>query len=574
MGISQTDLINEAEGYLTNIQIHVDAQVRLNHQDVLIGIESLCCELLTRVYGWNLKNDNLDGRSQQDSFDLSDRVERIAVQVTHTTTPAKIRKTLKTFVGKHDSTFDRLVFVYPCNKASASKANFDNERKSFDFDSKRDRLDFGNVLLKARALPIDELANLVRLLRQSVPQILQTPLADDAAVDGSLLSKLPRSLRPTAGSALHGRDDVLQALSESNTDFLLVGQPGVGKTAVLSAIIAKQDGYFVHSGSDAALAAQLVAKNPRLVGVEDAHQRMELIESLRFIRQQNSLSFRIIADCWPARRNTVCLAMQLPTVAIIELQPVSNRFIIQMAKDVGISGPERFFHHLVRQSMGYPGRAAMLLRCCKDGDQSDIREFFTGESIAKWTKQLVEKASGSEAIDVLSCLALGRDRGIPLSMIAEYFGKSITGVERIVTDFAAGGIVKQTQFGNLVVYPEAIRPVLIRDFFFGMLRRDIKHFSSDWRLKSVVAMSVVDAYCVGAKVTLDAIASQLSAGVPAEQAYRLLGCVLSPEYRATGQSPEDFDTFVLTSGLLSPNDLKELRGFWHEVFDLLKRYAI
>jgi len=255
-------------------------------------------------------------------------------------------------------------------------------------------------------------------------------------------------------------------------------------------------------------------------------------------------------------------------------------------------------------------------------------------------------------------------------MIAEYLGQTVARVERIVTEFAVGGIVEQTNWGNLIVYPEAIRPVLIRDFFFGKLRRDLKHFTSDWRMKSVVAMSATDAYCVGAKidiqelfqmarnansdeawdrlaaaedvladmvlderpdlfegcihtfikrtpqrsiemlidlepkvrtrwnrqpdsrdqaveswvkrgypdkeaiprrrVALDAIASRLSNGVPAEQAFRFLDCVFSPEYKSTGQSPEDFDTFVMTSGLLSPKDLEQIRGFWSEVLDLLK----
>ena len=368
MGIPQTDLINEAEGYLTEIGIHVAAQVRLNHQDVLNGMESLLCELLNLVYGWELKNDNLDGSLQQDSFDLSDRTRRVAVQVTHTTTPTKIRKTLKSFVGKHDKDFDRLVIVYTCNQAPASRAPFDKERGAFDFLAKRDRLDFGGVLLRAKSLPLDELTEFVRFLRNCVPKVLAPPQAVDVTVAESCLSRIPRLMRPSIGSALHARDEVVQVVSNGKNDFLLVGQPGVGKTAVLSEVIANRDGYFVHAANEAVLAAELIAKNPELVAVEDAHQRTDLIESLHFIRQQYSLSFRIIADCWPARREAVCHTMQLPVAAVVELGPIPNKFIVQMAKDVGIGGPERFFHHLVRQSMGYPGRAAMLLRCCKDGD--------------------------------------------------------------------------------------------------------------------------------------------------------------------------------------------------------------
>ena len=73
MGLKQTDLINEAEAYLTSLAAHVEAQVAIKHQDVLIGMEPFFCELLNMVFGWSLKNDNLSVGPQQDSFDLSDR---------------------------------------------------------------------------------------------------------------------------------------------------------------------------------------------------------------------------------------------------------------------------------------------------------------------------------------------------------------------------------------------------------------------------------------------------------------------------------------------------------------------
>ena len=672
MGIAYEDLIKEAEGCLTQISFHVDAQVRLNHQDALVGCEPFFCELLKRVYGWDLKNDNLDGGKQQDSFDLSDEDSRIAVQVTYTTTPAKIRKTLRTFVGKHDADFDRLIFAYPCNRASSSRASFDKDRGTFDFDAKRDRLDFGSILLKARSLSLDRLTELVRFVHKCVPRILETPIAHEGGGGKSALVKSSRSLRSSDGVVLYGRDELLRKLTDGDRDCLLVGQPGVGKTALLSAVVASREGYFVRGGSESALIAELNLTRPELVAIEDAHLRPDLIEMLRFIRHQHALSFRIIADCWPAHRDSVRSWMQLTLASVTDVQPIANKLIIEMAKDAGIGGPQRFFHHLVRQAMGYPGCAAMLLRCCQEGDQNDIREFFTGESMANWTRQLVERESGKEAMDVLSCLALGRDHGIPLPSIAAYLGTSLASVERIVTDFAVGGIVEQTDWGCLIVCPAAIRPVLVRDFFFGAVRRDLKHFLSDWRFRSLAAISATDAYCVGARIdrqellhlartsesdeawdrlaaaedvladmvlderpelldrfthtfidqtpqrtiellidrkpklrtcidrqpdskdqtveswvksgypgkqaiprrriVLNAIADCLSAGVPAEQAYRFLECVLSPEYRSTGQSPEDFDTFVITSGLLLPADLEQLREFWPEILDLLKRW--
>ncbi|MFM2217631.1 MAG: hypothetical protein RL240_1949, partial [Planctomycetota bacterium] len=673
MGLKQTDLINEAEGYLTSLAAHVEAQVAIKHQDVLIGMESFFCELLNKIYGWSLENDNLTTGLQQDAFDLSDRLARIAVQVTNTTTADKIRSSLQSFVGTHDSQFNRLIFVYPVIKAPKSRAKFDRDRGEFDFDPRRDCYDFQKILLGARSLELDHLTKLVRFLQESAPKILGKPYESTASWDSGL-RPIPRSVRGSICKTLFGRDEVVAELMAAKGDRLIVGQPGVGKTSVLSAAVNKTRGYFLKNFDERALISHLRTENPDLIAVEDAHQYREQLRTLLAIRQEHSLKFRIIADCWPTHRDALVVLMELPVSSVIELQPISNRLIIAMAKEVGIGGPDRFFHHLVRQSMGYPGRAAMLLRCCREGNQEDIQEFFSGESIARWTRSLVEQTSDTEAMEVLSCLALGRDTGIELSRIANYLALPLSKVQRIVSEFAIGGLVEENRAGLLIVFPEAIRPPLIRDFFFGNVRRDLRPFASDWQMSGVVAIAVIDAYCVGAKIpvselfemtqaadsfeawerlaaaedtiadqvlvekpelldglahvlirstperticrlietrpvvgdrinhhadrnvqtvedwvkqgypakaaiprrriVLDAIANQLSIGVAADHAFRFLRCVFAPEYKSVDQSPEDFDSFILRSGLLAPDDLKQMRQLWHEVHDLLKRYTL
>ena len=673
MGLKQTDLINEAERYLTSLAAHVAAQVAIRHQDVLVGMEQFFCELLNMVFGWSLKNDNLTVGPQQDSFDLSDRVARIAVQVTNTTSADKIRGTLQSFIRIHDSKFDQLLFVYPVMRAPASSAKFDRDRGLFDFDSKRDRYDFQHILLSARSLPLDQLEQVVRFLRKSASTILGKTTESTSGRDSGLFVT-PRSVRGSVCKTLFGRDEVVAELVAADGDRLVVGQPGVGKTSVLSTLVNKTRGYFLRSfNEESALTSQLRAENPGVIAVEDAHLYLDRIQALQAIRHEHSLKFRIVADCWPTHRDALVVLMELPVASVIELRPISNPLIIAMAKEVGIGGPDLFFHHLVRQSMGYPGRAAMLLRCCREGNQEDIREFFSGDSIARWTRRLVEQSTGPEAMDVLSCLALGRDTGIELSRIANYLDLPLSKVQRIVGEFALGGLVEENELGFLIVFPEAIRPALTRDFFFGDVRRDLQPFASDWRLAGVIAMAAVDAYCVGARIpvselfrmtrvadsakvwdrlaaaedtiadqvlnekpelfdalvhvfirrsperticrlietkpevrgrfnrqpdryvqtvedwvkrgypnktaiprrriVLDAIANQLSEEVPAEQAFRFLGCVFAPEYKSVDQSPENFDTFILRSGLLAPEDLQQMRELWKEAHELLKRYT-
>ena len=281
-----------------------------------------------------------------------------------------------------------------------------------------------------------------------------------------------------------------------------------------------------------------------MIAVEDAHLYLDRVKVLQAIRHEHSLNFRIVADCWPTHRDALVVLMELPVASVIELRPISNRLIIAMAKEVGIGGPDRFFHHLVRQSMGYPGRAAMLLRCCREGNQEDIQEFFTGDSIARWTRRLVEQSSGPEAMDVLSCLVLGRDTGIELSRIANYLDLPLSKVQRIVSEFALGGLVEENGLGFLIVFPAAIRPALTRDFFFGDVRRDLRPFASDWRLTGVIAMAAVDAYCVGARIPVSELFRMTRAADSVEAWDRLAAAEDTIANQVLDEKPELFDGLV------------------------------
>tara|TARA_R110002073_G_scaffold154858_8_gene310095 strand:- start:20335 stop:23766 length:3432 start_codon:yes stop_codon:yes gene_type:complete len=670
MGMPQEDLINEAQGYLSRLQHYVDSQVSLKHQNPLTAMEDFYRELLNKVFGWNLRDDNLVGGKQQDSFDLSDRDKRVAVQVTHTTNAKKIEKTLQMFVGKHDADFNRLVFAYSKMKVGKLRKPLAEIHKGFDFQVGRDRLSFLDVLEEIKRLNLEQKVEVVRFIRDSTPRIISTPLISQREL--ACLSKTSEDARASGGTTLFERDTCIGEILKANGDCLVSGQPGVGKTAVLSVVLSRSDGWFVKSGNRAELAAELNRVDPKIVAVEDAHGQTELLRTLRSLRQEHSLGYRIICDCWPMQVDDLRAELHLTAEAIHELGPISNKAVIQMAKDRGISGPDSFFHHLIRQSMGFPGRAAMLLQCCNIRDQADIQDFINGESIARWIKRFALRNSDRESLDVLACLSLGRERGMSLSIVSEYLELSIRKVETMVAGFSASGLIEQSNWGGLVVHPYAIRPVLIRDYFFSVPRRSLEFFVKRWQTTSTVAMAAVDAYCVGAKVpiyelfdladradshevwdrlaaaeddladmvldrrpdvfdgslhtfldrtpersielliqrkpapraphnnqpetdfqaveswakrgypekkavprrriVLDAISNQLSHGTSAEQSYRFLPCVLSPEYRDTGQSAEDFDTFMLWGGLLPASDLKELHSFWDDIRDLLMCY--
>ncbi|MCR9118100.1 MAG: SMEK domain-containing protein, partial [bacterium] len=136
--LQRQNLLEEAKRWLNRLELSIKSDTTLRHQDSHIEIETFFRDLLNLVFGWNLGNANTLIGSSQDSFDLSDRSEGIAVQVTVTTTAEKIRKTFAKFVRSHAGTFSRLVFVYPRIEIPKSRADFSDALEGFHFDSDKD----------------------------------------------------------------------------------------------------------------------------------------------------------------------------------------------------------------------------------------------------------------------------------------------------------------------------------------------------------------------------------------------------------------------------------------------------
>lgn len=158
----------EAKDWLNRLELSIVSDVALRHQDSHIELETFFRDLLNFVFGWNLQNANLVSGTSQGSFDLADDAASLAAQVTVTTSARKIRKTLKAFIGTHDKTYNRLIFIYPKINFPSSRADFSAALGGFDFDASRDRLGFDSVLRKAQDFEIDKLERLVELLRREL----------------------------------------------------------------------------------------------------------------------------------------------------------------------------------------------------------------------------------------------------------------------------------------------------------------------------------------------------------------------------------------------------------------------
>jgi hypothetical protein len=185
VAFSSQENLEKIKEWFARLACSMEGNTALKHQDANIRLEYFFRDLLNTVFEWNLVNANSIFSSDQDSFDLADAHNGVAVQVTTTTSSAKIRKTLKTFIGRHQNNYPRLKFSYPVMRCPKSSAKFDNDLNGFDFDINRDRIDFGFILRKIADLPVvrqkeiltlvaDQLEPLGRPLQFGTDDILDT----------------------------------------------------------------------------------------------------------------------------------------------------------------------------------------------------------------------------------------------------------------------------------------------------------------------------------------------------------------------------------------------------------------
>lgn len=239
MTIQREKQLDEITELLLSLERSIEADKFLQHQNSCIELEYFFRDLLNLVYGWQLVNANALFGKNQDSFDLSDEKNSLAVQVTVTTTAEKIHKTLKNFIGTHDDSYERLVFVYPKITVGHSSADFSADLKGYDFDPARDRLGFGDILCQAQNMTVDNQSRLLDFLRKELRhspanESRSYPQAFDYSAHGHMLRRERLSRADLeSGQAVKPRllDRVAKAVTERKS-IAVEGAPGYGKSSL------------------------------------------------------------------------------------------------------------------------------------------------------------------------------------------------------------------------------------------------------------------------------------------------------------------------------------------------------
>ena len=162
------ETLESLKEWFVRLTVSMQGNKALKHQDANIRLEYFFRDLLNEIYGWNLVNANALLSTDQDSFDLSDSGNGVVVQVTVTTGAAKIRKTIRSFIGTHDNDYSVLKFSYPVMTCPKSSAEFTGDLNGFDFDPSRDRIDFNAMLTHAADLPVRRQKEILELVSEQL----------------------------------------------------------------------------------------------------------------------------------------------------------------------------------------------------------------------------------------------------------------------------------------------------------------------------------------------------------------------------------------------------------------------
>lgn len=124
MGLSRLDLSTKVADRLNELAVIIKTRSRAGLNDASQILETVCARFFTELYGWELKNLNIE-QSNFPAADLGDVERRIAVQITNQEKGHKITNTAK-MAQEHQLSkkFDRLIVFFLLTRKPSLPSGF------------------------------------------------------------------------------------------------------------------------------------------------------------------------------------------------------------------------------------------------------------------------------------------------------------------------------------------------------------------------------------------------------------------------------------------------------------------
>ncbi|MBG6185193.1 hypothetical protein IWX65_003172 [Arthrobacter sp. CAN_A214] len=250
-------------------------------------------------------------------------------------------------------------------------------------------------------------------------------------------SREPRGARPDEQQRSSiGRDALIAEVNESDSDVILFGVPGVGKSHVAS----KLDGalFLNRQPTPERLLDDLIETKPALVVVDDSGARLQDVDLLRQLRDAEKLDYRIIATCWPHETDQV--ADHLTYSVQFEVDLLTREELGAILRERGITRLSVIVH-LLTQANGRPAWALNLADLLIH--KSDWESVWTGNALREQIFVFLRMSNASEeAVDVLGTLALlGQVNEDQLRRVADLLQIRQPELIRLIRSVAIAGLV-------------------------------------------------------------------------------------------------------------------------------------
>src|SRR5205814_10708675 len=147
----------------------------------------------------------------------------------------------------------------------------------------------------------------------------------------------------------------------------LVGPPGAGKTRVCAEL--GNGVLFVEPADEGRLLDDLRELEPRVVVVDDAHERIRELTALQRARIEEGLRFVIVAVAWSDQADTAEGAVPGATTVVLPL--LERAEIDTLIQAEGVRG-YRARQLVLQQAQGRPGWALALSAALLRGEADEV----------------------------------------------------------------------------------------------------------------------------------------------------------------------------------------------------------
>ena len=164
--MNRIDKLSKIKDYLCDIERSIEFDTRADLFDINKHCENFYCGLLNIMYGYNLKNANIDSRNYA-SVDLIDDNNGIYFQVTSNNTRDKVQTTIDKFIKKEFYKDNKLKILIICGKKQNYKKEFNTQEK-FSFDKTKDIIDNRDLYSIISNFPIEKIDKVLSYLKSEV----------------------------------------------------------------------------------------------------------------------------------------------------------------------------------------------------------------------------------------------------------------------------------------------------------------------------------------------------------------------------------------------------------------------